>query len=211
GLTEPPPREQMFNLELAQLWLRCEDLQKIVPDPEATEKLDAAELKRFMERIIEEPRASLTLRRHMVLRYPVLLGRSAPHTDKSETVVPDTARVCEKEVSATAPPYRRLRVYAMDPSFSTRLETASINEVTLEIPWETDLKPGPSGEYVEVIDQDASGKEYTKVDLNDPRLLAQDGWRASEGNPAFHQQMVYAVSMKTINHFEQSLGRPVLW
>ena len=211
GISEPPPREQMFNLEIAQLWLRDPDLQKIVPDPEAAKKLDSVKLKEFMERVIEEPSASLTLRRHMVSRYAVLLGRSAPHNLKSQAVVPDAARVCDKEVALTEPPFRRLRVYAMDPSFSTRLETASINEVTLEIPWEDALKPGPSGVYLDVIDKDASGKEYVKVDLNAPRLLAQDGWRASEGNPAFHQQMVYAVAMKTITHFEQALGRPVLW
>src|SRR5205085_1169728 len=45
----------------------------------------------------------------------------------------------------------------------------------------------------------------------DPRLLATDGWQPSECNAAFHQQMVYAVAMKTIEHFERALGRPVLW
>jgi hypothetical protein len=58
---------------------------------------------------------------------------------------------------------------------------------------------------------DAAGKRYDPVDLDDPRLLAQDGWAPSEGNPQFHQQMVYAVAMKTIGHFEAALGRPVLW
>ena len=109
------------------------------------------------------------------------------------------------------PPYRKLRVYAMDPSFSTRLETASINEATLEIPWEDDLQPGPAGEYLEIVDTDASGKTYEKVNLNEPSLLAQNGWQPSEGNPAFHQQMVYGVAMKTISYFERAMGRPVLW
>src|SRR6185436_3445989 len=27
----------------------------------------------------------------------------------------------------------------------------------------------------------------------------------------FHQQMVYAVAMKTIQHFEAALGRPIFW
>ena len=38
-------------------------------------------------------------------------------------------------------------------------------------------------------------------------LLAQDGLPPSEGNPQFHQQMVYAVAMTTIGHFETALGR----
>ena len=79
-----------------------------------------------------------------------------------------------------------------------------------KVRWET-LEPGPVGEYLAVDDMDATGKTYAPVDLNDPRLLAQDGWAPSEGNPQFHQQMVYAVAMKTIEHFERALGRPVLW
>src|SRR5207237_2519883 len=39
----------------------------------------------------------------------------------------------------------------------------------------------------------------------------QDGLPPSEGDPRFHQQMVYAVAMTTIRHFEQALGRKALW
>ena len=63
-----------------------------------------------------------------------------------------------------------------------------------------------------MIDHDpASGCFYAPVDLNDPHLLATDGLAPSEGNPKFHQQMVYAVAMRTINNFEQALGRKALW
>ena len=110
------------------------------------------------------------------------------------------------------PPYRPLRVYTYDPSMKTRLETAMINETTLQIPWETTLGPGPVGEYLEVIDYDpASDCFYEPVDLNDPHILAQDGLSPSEGNPQFHQQMVYAVAMATIANFEKALGRKALW
>jgi hypothetical protein len=74
------------------------------------------------------------------------------------------------------------------------------------------LEPGPVGEYIEVVDVDpASGVIYLPVDLNDPRLLAQDGHAPSEANPQSHQQMTYAVAMATIAHFERALGRAVLW
>src|SRR5439155_288095 len=80
------------------------------------------------------------------------------------------------------------------------------------IPWDDKLQPGPVGEYLEVIDVDpASNRLYDPVDLNEPKLLAQDGWPPSEGNPQFHQQMVYAVAMTTIGHFEEALGRKALW
>jgi hypothetical protein len=103
-----------------------------------------------------------------------------------------------------------VRVYAVDPSFSTRLATAFVNQAVLKVPWEN-LEPGPTGEYLEVVDQDVDGTVYPAADLNDPALLAQDGFAPSEGVPQFHQQMVYAVAMTTITHFERALGRRVLW
>lgn len=110
------------------------------------------------------------------------------------------------------PPTRRLRILAFDPSLSARLETAGLNEITVEIPWEPNLAPGPIGEYIEVVDFDpASGVFYQPLDLNQPHLLARDGLSPSESNPQFHQQMVYAVAMTTIRHFERALGRVALW
>ena len=35
GIVAPTPREIMFNIEVAQLWLLNADLQQIVPDPDA--------------------------------------------------------------------------------------------------------------------------------------------------------------------------------
>lgn len=118
------------------------------------------------------------------------------------------------------PIYRRLRGYSFDPSLSIQMETAVINETIYRIPWEdaassdkdNGLIPGPIGEYLEVIDYDpASGCFYKPLNLNDPYILAQDGLPPSEGNPQFHQQMVYAVAMTTIRNFERALGRPALW
>ena len=110
------------------------------------------------------------------------------------------------------PVQRRLRIFALDPSVAARTETAGIGEITISIPWERDLLPGPVGEYIEVVDADpASGCLYKPVDLNDGRILAQSGLEPSETNPQFHQQMVYAVAMSTIGHFEQALGRVALW
>jgi hypothetical protein len=108
--------------------------------------------------------------------------------------------------------------FAFDPSLGVQLDTAGINEVTLAVPWERDdsgndiLRPGPVGEYVEVVDHDpASGCFYEPIDLNDDAIVAQDGLQPSESNPQFHQQMVYAVTMRTIRNFERALGRLALW
>ncbi|HEX8495433.1 MAG TPA: hypothetical protein VF658_21660 [Pyrinomonadaceae bacterium] len=121
--------------------------------------------------------------------------------------------------STPKPVYRKLRGYAFDPSLSMHLDTAVINEITYKVAWEDEfeqdgegLKPGPVGKYLEVVDYDpASGCFYEPVNLNDSYILAQDGLPPSEGNPQFHQQMVYAVAMTTIRNFERALGRPALW
>ena len=110
-----------------------------------------------------------------------------------------------------APTHRLLRGYAFDPSLATKLETALVSEMTYKVPWEP-LRPGPIGEYLEVVDYDPpSGCYYAPVNLNDERVLAQNGLPPSEGNPQFHQQMVYAVAMTTIDRFERALGRKAFW
>ena len=206
GITDPPPREEMFNLELAQRYLANKELQEIVSDPE--KPVSDKDLRKFMEAVIEDDGASLALRKQIASRYPSIAGGPVPVVIPN--VIPPARAACATNVAIPNPPFRRIRTYAVDPSFSTRLDTVSINEATLKIKWEY-LRAGPSGEYLHVDDQDAANVKYPPVDLSDPRLLAQDGCAPSEGNPAFHQQMVYAVSMKTIEHFERALGRPVLW
>jgi hypothetical protein len=117
----------------------------------------------------------------------------------------------EESIPVKKPPFRKLKGYAFDPSLSLQLDTAEINSLTYKVEWEK-LDPGPSGEYIEVIDFDPTiNKFYKPVDLNDSYILAQDGLEASESNPQFHQQMVYAVAMTTIKNFEKALGRKILW
>src|SRR5262245_36341884 len=141
---------------------------------------------------------------------------------------PTAAEPIPPKAGLSEPPAtRQLRVFAFDPSLSTEMANYEVSEVVTRIPWERDrcwedqdgklltepgLLPGPTGDYLEVIDIDpASGRAYEPVDLNDPHLLASDGLPPSEGNPKFHQQMVYAVAMTTIQHFERALGRQVFW
>ena len=211
GISEQPPRELMFNLELTQRYLMKPELQEIIPDPE--NPIDDAKLRKFMEAVVSDEGASLALRKHIAERYSSVVGTTIPRAPID--VRPAQKPACNANISIPNPAFRRIRTYAVDPSLSTRLETAGINEVTLKVQWEK-LEPGPTGEYLRVFDTDAQetglpGSSFPPVDLNEPRLLAQDGCPPSEGNPAFHQQMVYAVAMRTIEHFERALGRPVLW
>src|SRR5262249_41283995 len=145
--------------------------------------LQGEPLRQFMEAVIEDKGASLALRKQVAARYPVVTGRTAlpVPNDITKDVIPSVLAACGAEPEVRPPAHRRLRVYAVDPSLSARLDTAGFNEVTLNVRWEK-LAPGPSGEYLTVEDRDPSPKEYKPVDLDDPRLLAQDGWAPSEGN-----------------------------
>ncbi len=105
------------------------------------------------------------------------------------------------------PSNRPLKVYAFDPSRGRTLG----NFMTVDIPFE-ELSNGLTGDYLEVIDYDASNDcYYQSIDLNHPSVLMQGGLEPSESNPRFHQQMVYAVASKTIKTFEFALGRKTKW
>ena len=122
------------------------------------------------------------------------------------------------------PAFRHLQGYAFDPSLSLDMDTVEVNRITYKIRWEEGPNeidsgtlnynhgPIPQGEYLEVIDFDPTTKTtYQPVNLNDPYILATDGLSPSESNPQFHQQMVYAVAMQTIQNFENALGRKIHW
>ena len=210
GFAEMPPREQMLNIELTQRWLLNPELQALVQDPEAVGVPGRARLTRILEAVIEDEGASRALRQHMAGRYGVVTGKSPPTAAGPTEPKASTPAACESPPPLTRPSVRKLRVYAVDPSLSSQLETAGTNEVALAVRWEA-LKPGPEGEYLKVVDADPADDPHPPVDLDHPALLAQQGWKPSEGNPHFHQQMVYAVAMRTIAHFEEALGRPALW
>ncbi|MFP5282114.1 MAG: peptidase S8, partial [Actinomycetes bacterium] len=201
-------------------------------DPARTRALTDAQLRTLMTKIIEDERASAALRKHVAARYPAATGRSAKANSRTRGIVSAVVPACEAVPELRDPGSRRLRVYAVDPSFSSRLDTAGIDHTTLQVPWEplapdpgwhaargqggaaaadASREPGPLGEYFAVDDADEAEQDYGMVDLDDPRLLAQDGWAPSEGNPHFHQQMVYAVARSTVEQFERALGRPVFW
>jgi len=102
------------------------------------------------------------------------------------------------------PPERRpLRIFAFDPMVGRRREM----RVTVGVKHEP-LQRGPRGARIEVIDYDGhTGRYYEPVDLDDPSIVMQDGLEPSESDPRFHQQMVYAVAMRTLENFDAALGR----
>lgn len=112
----------------------------------------------------------------------------------------------QSDYATRDPEKRRLRIYATDPMSGRRAPY----RITIEIPNEIDLEPGPRGQLVEVYDYDAWNERfYARVDLNERPLLMEAGLPQSESDPRFHQQMVYAVAMKVIDSAVRALGRNI--
>src|SRR5688572_6506404 len=82
-------------------------------------------------------------------------GARTPAVLGAATTVPSAPKRARPPQHAPSQPpqpsHRQLRGYAFDPSLATNLETALVSEIIYSVPWEP-LKPGPIGEYVEVVD-----------------------------------------------------------
>jgi hypothetical protein len=223
--------QEMLKLEATQLvhrWSREDKpnpLEQAVPDPDRPQDdIPPDQVRRFLEAVSEHPQASKKLRARSKTVLDGMARRGgAPSSTRPPKKIPpgkklsaasETAPVAaikQAVFEAPLPPYRTLRGYAVDPTLTTQLDTVGIGEITFKVPWEP-LKPGPVGEYLEIMDIDPASKSfYEPVDLDDPRLLAQDGLPPSDGVPQFHQQMTYATCSLTINNFELALGRKSLW
>lgn len=182
------PEAEMAEIELAQLAQR---------EPRVDSAADTGDERKLRAAILESEQASPTLKK--------LAGRGYKPAPRG------TGMAAQGAPPPPPPQFRNLRAFAYDPLLSTRLETYEFNHATLEVPWEP-LAPGPSGEYLEVVDVDPpSHCSYEPIHLDHPHLLASDGLAPSVGNPQFHQQMTYAVAMRTIRRFEIGLGRRVMW
>lgn len=114
-------------------------------------------------------------------------------------------KVSENTSSMDHPKRRPLKIYASDPMTGRNLGNRARVDVENEKLW-----PGPLGERLMVVDFNAStGCYYPPVNLDDPSLLMQGGLDPTESDPRFHQQMVYAVAMRTLENFDRALGRRV--
>lgn len=208
GTGAAPSSLEGLELELAQVVQRSPDLSARYMEAGLTgAPLAPDEARRLIDIVVGQSDASQTLKDTLKGGYPQqYVGSSQP------TTPPTTSHWASRDYEVKQPTRRRLRGYTFDPQVSSEFATAAIAGTTYDIRYEVQLQPGPVGEYVEVVDYDpASGGFYQPVNLEDRHVLATDGHPPSEGNPLFHQQMVYAVVMRTIESFETALGRRILW
>jgi Subtilase family len=213
GMVPPGgPRQAMLELEALQI---LSSMHFETPIPDTPQGFDPRTAARLADELLSKPVLSQALR-HALESGPAPAAAPAGATPKGYQA-PGTgvASLHLKMATGPKPPTpiaRRLRVYAYDPALSSDLASFDVNDATISVCWEETLQPGPVGEYLEVVDVDpASGSCYAPVDLNHPHMLATDGLAPSEASPQFHQQMCYAVAMRTIEHFEKALGRKAIW
>lgn len=101
------------------------------------------------------------------------------------------------------PVYRPLWVYTLDPSVS-RLDGG---EAVLNVPFEP-LDKGPTGLLFEVKEENYHAGP---TDLETRSVLINRGFAPSRSEPAFRQQMAYAVATSVHAGFRKALGREVHW
>ena len=104
------------------------------------------------------------------------------------------------------PIYRPLRIYTLDPGISCLKGAVTV----VQVPYEP-LRPGPVGRLIKIVDLDEDDNPLALLDLNDPKIMLQNGRLPSPGDRLFRQQMVYAVVSLTYAAFQKALGRQLLW
>ncbi|UDF34093.1 UNVERIFIED_ORG: S8 family serine peptidase [Shinella sp. XGS7] len=206
---EQPATLRMLELEALQL-SQTPEIESLIPrELDISDLGTGPQMLLVLQAMADHPNASEALKEALRPLRPST-NRHAP-SDSAYGKTPSSV-VALPSRKVPKPTARRLKVFTYDPSLGQSIDTFKLNETVLAVRWEEGLQPGPVGEYLEVVDIDpASGRCYAPVDLNHPHLLASDGLRPTEANPQFHQQMVYAVAMRTIEHFERALGRRALW
>jgi hypothetical protein len=114
GVVDPPPRQNMFEIELAQRWLYNETLQKLVPDPDAPQQVPRETLREFMDALIQDDKASVALRKHIASRYTLMFGGSAINIPENVIAKPPAA--CQPSIEPFDPPFRRIRTQSIPVS-----------------------------------------------------------------------------------------------
>lgn len=120
---------------------------------------------------------------------------------------------------------QRLTVFAQDPTVHVGGKPLM---ATIEVPAEL-VSPGPTGYRIKVVDYDSSANRYYTpheyqydergaiVDPFEPppKTSKVDTWtkylKRVVGDPTFHCQNAYAISMRTLARFEFALGRRIHW
>jgi hypothetical protein len=113
---------------------------------------------------------------------------------------------------AARAPTRKMTVIAQDPGVR---RNNKILMSTIEVPAD-DLRAGPMGYRVQVVDFDATTRQF-HGSHGLPPSFDEEPKKWQDGDPGilrdfgFHAQNAYALVMKTLARFEHALGRRISW
>jgi hypothetical protein len=131
--------------------------------------------------------------------------------DRLATAAPQRAARLSKEEAGRAPT-RKITVIAQDPGVR---RNGRILMSTIEVPAD-DLRAGPMGYRVQVVDFDATTRDFhgshrLPASLDEEPAAWKNGSRSLLRDYRFHAQNTYALVMKTLARFEYALGRRISW
>ncbi|UEM08420.1 hypothetical protein J4G43_026880 [Bradyrhizobium barranii subsp. barranii] len=110
------------------------------------------------------------------------------------------------------PIHRPLRIYTLDPAASRQDGAVAVLNAPFERLRSMCERNALEGSVLEVVDWDETTEQFNgPVDLDDPRILIENGRPPSPSDPQFRQQMVYAVCASTYDVFRRALGRDPCW
>src|SRR5262249_55474842 len=149
GVAAADARLEMLELEALQLFQTSNSSELGIEDPTSPD-LAHHDVRRIGEWLMEQPKASRALKAS-VARTLGARPQQATQTAPGALAVTPASVIAPAQQKAPSPPHsRQLRVFARDPLAGTRLETLSLNEALISVPWEPNLAPGPVGEYLEI-------------------------------------------------------------
>jgi hypothetical protein len=149
----PDPQRRMMQVEALQL-SQSAAVEAVLAGVSCPEQLTAKDKLDLGDALLSRPGISSALK--AALQTASRTTRRPPKAPPRQTNAVEEFHLSRAlDPPIAAPPRRRLRVFALDPSMATDVSTAAIiNVAVIDVRWEADLQPGPVGEYVEIVDVD---------------------------------------------------------
>jgi len=134
-----------------------------------------------------------------------LVGQGAHGVDFELSRRVTRAATCRSYERKPADPlFRPLRIFTLDPSAACAAGAIA----TVNVPYEP-LDVTLEGTMFKIVDDGLAPN--AQLDLNDLKVLIDQGLRPSTTDPRFRAQMAYAVCATTYAAFRQALGRQPSW
>ena len=195
GQTAATQRRRMFALELTQMAQRVAAVDAAIADPERSGRQIAPAA---AATAISRRRSTPAIRQS---RCAPLLERCSAGRRRAPVPARRTPAPIRRKPRPLPPP-RAGCASTRSILVAKALDSVAVNEATLSVPWDDSrataepLRPGPVGEYLEVVDIDPASEHASTIPSTSTtrRSSRRTACRRPKAIRKFHQQMVYAVA-----------------